>query len=75
VKHWVTVTYREPTFAEWAGIPVEDRRWTFEVDARDAPSAIESARAEFDEMSTLSGVGWVREVVRWEVSNEPPRTR
>lgn len=70
---WVTVVYREPTWADRADVPVEDRRWTYLVEAPSATAAIETARQEFLATTALSGVGWVREIVRWEVSSSPPR--
>jgi len=64
----VTIHYREPAFELRLRRQGPPYRFTFDVRARDERCAVEVARRKFDEMARLSSVGWVREIVRIEVS-------
>ncbi len=67
----VTVLYVEPTYARYAGQRPVPRRWSIEIDAPDPPAAVHAALDRFHELSRLSGVGWIREVVSWDVTATP----
>jgi hypothetical protein len=73
VKFWVTVVYVEPTYAQSVGRAAVPYRWTFELQADDGDRAVEAAIRRFREVAQTSGVGWVREIVSWDVIAAPPR--
>jgi hypothetical protein len=60
----VTVYYREPSYALNTESDEKLYRGTFEVQARDPVDAVRQSLAQFKEIERLSGVGWVRCVVR-----------
>lgn len=64
----VTVLYVEPTYARYVDRPPVARRWSIDVEAPDAPAAVHAALDRFHELARLSGVGWIREVVSWDVT-------
>jgi hypothetical protein len=70
-RRWrVLLIYREPTYAAAREIDVRDYRGGFVVEAADPEEAIGKGRREFAEAAQLASVGWVREIVRVEVTLE-----
>ncbi|MFH2005896.1 MAG: hypothetical protein ABI333_04825 [bacterium] len=60
----VTIFYREPSYARTTGSDEKLYRGSFEVQARDQEDAVGQALAQYKKIERLSGVGWVRRVVR-----------
>lgn len=71
---WVTLIYIEPTYAAHNGMTAVPYRWTFEVEAPDADHAVLEAIRQFRAAATESRVGWVREIVTWDVAAAPVAT-
>ena len=71
---WVTLIYIEPTYAAHNGMTAVPYRWTFEVEAPDADQAVLEAIRKFRAAATESSVGWVREIVTWDVAAAPVAT-
>lgn len=67
MRFFVTVAYREPEFEKRIGRHGPAYRWTFEIDAPDAQTALELADGRFHEVAVQSGVGWAREIIGWHV--------
>jgi len=59
----VTIRYREPVFARYAGLPVRTYEWQHQVRAADAADAERQGRAEFEVLRLASSVGWSRDIV------------
>jgi len=61
----VRIAYREPTYALRSGA---DNAYScrFVVEATDERDAIARAKEEFEKVAARSGVGWAREIERFE---------
>ncbi len=66
-RYRVTILYVEPTFARHAGLPAVTRRWCADVEAPDPDSAVDHATADFRDLALQSGVGWIRQIVGWDI--------
>ena len=64
----VDVRYREPGYEARTGGAREPYRFRYRVDAGCGEAAAELALKEFNYIASISGVGWVREIVGLEVS-------
>lgn len=64
----VLIHYREPTYRRAEAKP-EPYRWSYRVAAATPNDGKRQALAEFRRVARLSGVGWIREVVRVEAQS------
>ena len=62
----VTVFYREPLYAKYAGVEERQYRGSFVVSASGEDEAVKRALAEFREVQAQSSVSWSRVIDRWE---------
>lgn len=64
----VELRYREPSYEARHGARAEPYRFRYRIEAASPEAAVGRALQEFREISAISSVGWVRDVVGCEVT-------
>ena len=63
IAYRVRIDYREPTYEARVGAKSDPYSWTYEILATTPQEAAEDALRQFREITRVSNVGWLRQVV------------